>query len=113
MFGENNLEKIEKLGQKGNSKKILPYASSKKADERAAAAAALGNTSTDEAFNALINMLHDSDTTVRINATGALKKMGRAAAVEHLRHTANNATDEALKAACTDAAASLSQNSRK
>jgi HEAT repeat protein len=113
MFGGNTLEKIEKLGQKGKTGKILRYASSKKAEERAAAAAALGNAANDEAFNALLNLLHDSDAAVCISAAEGLKKMGRAAAVEHLRHAAAASDDEAVKAAFQDAAASISRNGRQ
>jgi len=107
MFSGNNLEKIHNLGEKKKASKILPYATSKKADERAAAATALGNTSNDDSCNALIRLLRDSDISVCINAAVALKKMGRAMAIEHLRQAAKNSNNETFKAACHDAVASL------
>ena len=112
MFGSNTLEKIRKLGEKGKAKKILPYASSKKAEERAAAAAALGCASDDDTCNALIGLLRDPVLAVRVNAAGALKKTGKASVIEHLRQAGKNATDEAFKAACNDAAASLASSSK-
>jgi HEAT repeat protein len=111
MFG-NNLEKIEKLGQKGKGVKALPYATSRKAEERAAAATALGSATDDDSYNALIILLRDPDMKVCISAAGALKNMGRKAATEHLRHIADNSTDETFKAACYDAVASLSRNGK-
>ena len=113
MFGGNNIEKIKELGNKGKTKKILPYTSSKNPEERAAAAEALGNTSTDETLHTLINMLHDSDVSVGINAATALGKVGFPAAIEHLRHAANNSADDKFKSACTASAASLSKNSKQ
>ena len=107
MLGGKNLEKIQRLGQKRNAKKILPFVNSKKADERAAAAKALGYASDDDSCNALITLLRDPEMSVRINAAGALKIMRRGLAVEHLRQAGRNSTDEAFKAACSDAVASI------
>jgi HEAT repeat protein len=109
LFG-SNLEKILKFAQSGKGVKALPFASSKKADERAAAATALGFTTDDDSYNTLVNLLRDPDSTVCINAAGALDKLGRKPAAEHLRHTANHTSDEAVKAACNAAAASLSNH---
>lgn len=113
MFGGNNLEKIQKLGQKGKTKRILPYATSKKADERAAAATALGGASDDDSCNALVRMLRDAEMSVRISAAGALKSMRRESVVEHLRQAAKTSTDEAFKAACNDAVASIISSGKK
>lgn len=112
MFGGNNLEKTQRFGDKKKASKILPYATSKKADERAAAATALGNTSNDDSCNALIRLLRDPEMAVCINAAGALKKMGRSSAIEHLRQAARNSTNETFKAACSDAAASLTKSGK-
>ena len=103
-----SVEKIKKLGEKKNVKKLVSYASSKKTEERAAAAEALGNASDDAACNALIALLRDVDTSVGVKAAQSLKKTNNKRAVEHLRHVALNTNDAALKAACTDAVVSLS-----
>ncbi|GHU77617.1 hypothetical protein AGMMS49992_26130 [Clostridia bacterium] len=105
-------EKIQKFAQSGKGAKALPYAVSKKADERAAAATALGFTTDDDSYNALVNLLRDPDSTVCINAAGALDKLGRKPAAEHLRHAANHTSDEAIKIACNAAAASLSSHGK-
>ena len=111
MFG-NNLATIAKLGQKGKADKILKYVNSKSSDERGAAATALGNTSGDDAYNALVTLLRDPVISVRICAAGALKSMGRVMAIEHLRNAAKNTTDIAFMKACNGAAVSLVKNDK-
>jgi len=112
MANEKAVEKILKLGQKGKTKKLISYASSKKQDERAAAAEALGYTTGDDPYNALIILLRDPVAAVGIKAAGSLKKMGKQTAVEHLRHVSLHTSDESLKAACNEAAASLASTGR-
>jgi len=108
-------EKIMKLGEKKNFKKIMAYANSKKPEERAAAAEALGGApaNDDAACNELISLLRDSDSSVCIKAAQSLKKVNNKKAIEHLRHVISNTTDAALKEAGTDALASLVNHFRE
>jgi len=110
-----SVDKIMKLAEKKNIKKILPFAHSKKTEERAAAAEALGNAgaSDDPACNALITLLRDSDSSVCLKAAQALKKINNKKAIEHLRHVINNTTDAALKAACSESLAALVNHYRE
>ena len=103
----DKMEKIIKLGQQGNVKKLSKYVQSASAEERAAAATALGHSKGDEAYNALISLLRDPDITVRSSAVQALVQAGRKEAVEHIRHTANSATDAGFKEVCQKAMAAL------
>lgn len=100
-------DKTAKIAGTGNIKKLISYAGSSVAAERAAAAGALGGMKSDDAYNALISLLRDQDTQVRISAVGALAQAGRRDAVEHIRHVQTSTTDAALLAACADAIATL------
>jgi HEAT repeat protein len=109
-----SVEKIAKLGEAKKVSKILHYAKSQKAEERAAAADALGCCAKDEAAcNALVPMLRDSDRAVCIRAANALHKLNNKKAIEHLRNVAVNTTDADLAEACTKAAASLVDKDRR
>jgi len=108
-----SVEKIMKLAEKKNYKKIVPFASSKKAEERAAAAEGLSGGTDDTSCNAVIGLLRDPDVSVCIKAAQSLKKMNNKKGIEHLRHTANNTNDAGLKAACIDALASLVSHYRE
>lgn len=106
-MSEARLEKITQLGAKKKTKKLLGYVGSKDAQERAAAAVAMGQIDEDDTFNALVSMLRDPDTNVRIAAINGLKAMNRKPAAEHIRHTMAASDDAALKKAGTEALASL------
>ena len=112
-MARNNTEKIKKLGEKGKVRAILKYVNSKDSDERAAAAAALGHSTDDDAYNALTTLLRDPEIPVRINAAYALKAMGRSSAVSYLRSAAQNTSDAALIAACNDAATAVSEGDKQ
>lgn len=101
-MADSKTDKIMQLGQKGKVKKLLSYASSKDATERKAAAVALGSSDTDDAYNSLIFLLRDPDTSVRIGALEGLKIMGRKSAEEHVRHVLTSSTDAALSKAASE-----------
>lgn len=107
MSENRKIDKIQKLGEKGNTRKIIPYTQSSSAQERAAAAVALGNAKDDDAYNALIAMLRDSDVNVRISTVTALGQAGRKDTAEHIRHVSNSEGNEALREACLKAVAAL------
>ena len=64
MFG-NKLEKIEKLAAKGDAAKIAEYVNDKHDDVRMAAIDALGKCQSDDAFNALVPLVHGGDRAAR------------------------------------------------
>lgn len=101
-MADKNLSKIQQLGEKGKIKKLLSYAGSKDADERAAAATALGKNQNDDSYNALVSMLRDPDPSVQIASVRALGELGRPTGQEHIRHVLANTQDPALIAACTE-----------
>ena len=79
-------DKIMQLAEKGKMKKVLSYANSKDAQERGAAARALGKFPGDDAFNKLVFLLEDPDMSVRIAATEGLGAIGMEKGKEFLRH---------------------------
>lgn len=111
-MAEKNLEKIAQLGEKGKVKKLLPYAASKDADERAAAAVALGKNNVDEAFNTLVTLLRDNDPSVQTAAVHALGELGRPMGKEYIRYIMSNTENEQLKEAGVQAMATLADQHR-
>lgn len=109
-MSDAKLEKIAKLGEKGKASKLISYAGSKDAQERAAAATALGQCDSDEAYNTLITMLRDPDDTVCISAIKGLKTMGRKTAAEHIRHVYQTRNNPEIVKAGTEALGTLHDN---
>lgn len=107
MADTKRMDKIAKLGEKGNVKKLMAYAQGEDAQERAAAATALGAGKSDEAYHALIALLRDRDEAVLVSAVGALAQAGRKDAVEHIRRAIGGDASESLRAACQAAIAAL------
>ncbi len=96
-------EKIMQLAEKGKVKKVLSYANSKDAQERAAAAVALGKFPGDDAFNRLIFLLNDAESAVRVSAAKGLGALGMEKGKEFLRHAISKSDDEAFKEAARHA----------
>lgn len=109
-MSDAKLEKIAKLGEKGKANKLISYAGSRDAQERAAAATALGHCNTDEAYNTLITMLRDPDDTVCVSAINGLKAMGRKTAAEHVRHVYQSRSNPEIVKAGTEALGVLHDN---
>ncbi|MBQ3048865.1 MAG: HEAT repeat domain-containing protein [Oscillospiraceae bacterium] len=110
MVDERTVKKIEHLAAKGKFEKVLSYATSKHAPIRAAVAKAIAQTRVDESYNMLITMLRDSDISVRRQAIISLGELGRASAVSHVSHFAENTDDAELKALCSEAIAKIHAN---
>lgn len=111
-MAEKNIEKIVQLGEKGKVKKLLPYATSKDADERAAAATALGKSNEDDAFNALVTLLRDNDPSVQLAAVHAVGELGRPMGKEYIRYIMSNTENAQLKEAGAQALAKLTEQHR-
>lgn len=92
-------EKLMKYASKKKTSKIFPFCKSQDAEERAAAAAALGMIDTDESFNQLIFMLHDKEASVKVAVAKALGAQCRSSASEFIRHEMEKCDDPAFHAA--------------
>ena len=85
MFG-NKLSKIEKLTAKKNASALIPLTNSKMEDVRLAAIHGLGSCESDDAFNTLVPLVHDSSSSVRKAAILALADMNRPTGRVHIEH---------------------------
>ena len=85
MFG-NKMDKIAKLADKNDALKLLGMLNDK--DEKVVLAAidALGRCNGDDAFNALVPLVHNASPDVRTHAVLALGKMGLPKARTFLLH---------------------------
>ena len=98
MFG-NKLEKIEKLAAKGDAAKIAEYVNDKHDDVRMAAIDALGKCQGDDAFNALVPLVHGGDVEQRKHAALALGSMNVPRARAFLEHQSTLESDADVKKA--------------
>ena len=98
MFG-NKLEKIEKLASKGDAAKIAEYVNDKHDDVRMAAIDALGKCQSDDAFNALVPLVHGGDVEQRKHAALALGNMNVPRARAFLEHQSTLESDADVKKA--------------
>ena len=89
MFG-NKMDKIAKLADKNDALKLLGMLNDK--DEKVVLAAidALGRCNGDDAFNALVPLVHNDNADVRTHAVLALGKMGLPKARTFLLHPAGS-----------------------
>ena len=98
MFG-NKLEKIEKLAAKGEAAKIAEYVNDKHDGVRMAAIDALGKCDGDDAFNALVPLVHGGDVEQRKHAALALGSMNVPRARAFLEHQRSLESDADVKKA--------------
>ena len=103
MADQKRIDKIKRYGEKGKVKKLLPYTTSEDSALRAAAAAALGDVTGDDAFNALISMIRDNDIAVRIEVVKALRHTERASAMEFIRRANEGVSNAELTKVCAEA----------
>lgn len=85
MFG-NKLSKVEKLTAKKNAAGLIPLTASKSEEIKLAAIRGLSACESDEAFNALVPLVHDASAAVRKTAVSALADMNRPAGRVHIEH---------------------------
>jgi len=107
LFGDK-FSKIENWGKKSKVDKLKKFAGDKDPKIRLAVAKALGDSKGDEAFNALVLLLRDTDSTVRQAAVESLGNLGEKRAVEHLRHLIAKESDDVVKKAIEESLKKLS-----
>ena len=116
VFGLSKEKKIESIIECGRDKrtnKVLKAAVSKDPEIRIAAAKACKYLRNGEAYQALTNLIRDPDISVRVEAITSLGKFGRPEAISHLMHMKENADDETIKNACTEAIDELHRGARE
>ena len=109
MFG-NKLTKIEKLTAKKNAAGLIPLTSNKSEEIKLAAIRGLGSCDSDEAFNTIVPLVHDSSAAVRKAAVSSLAQMGRPAGRVHIEHQMRVEKDDQVLSAMKLALASIKDN---
>ena len=108
----NNIEKIEKLAQKGKAEKILAFLKSKDKETRLAAIRALGKChDNEEAVNNLTSMMNMvTDKEERIALFESLGQLGKEQSFFHISHYVDKETDPDVAAAMRKAMAMIHQH---
>lgn len=109
MFGIS-VEKIAKLAEKNNADKLTKLAEDKNEEIKLAAIEALGQCSSDVAYNSLVSLLHDANPKARGTAALALHRYGNASARSHIEHAIAAEPDEAAKEQMHEALRGLRNN---
>ncbi len=99
----SKLSKIEKYATKDQPLKIIPMLNDKDEGTVLAAIEALGRSRQEEAFNALVPLVHSPNEKIRTAAALALGQTGRAKARVHLEHQRRVETSDAVKEAISKA----------
>ena len=102
MFG-NSESKIQKLAEKKNAEKIIPFLRDKNPATRLAALDGLGACGNVDAYNALLPFVRDSDPTTREHAIRALGALGDGNARTHIMYQRGKEDNPAVKQAIEDA----------
>lgn len=107
----NNIEKINKLAEKGKVSKILSYLKSKDKATRVAAIRALGKCDrNEEAINTLTTMLiATTDKEERIAIYDSLGELGKEQSFFHISHYLDKENDPDVAAAMRKAMAKIRQ----
>ena len=85
MFG-NKLAKVEKLISKGKADALISLTADKNEEVRLAAVRGLGRCDDDNAYNALVPLVHAPEASMRIASITALADMNRPSARVHIEH---------------------------
>lgn len=85
MFG-NKLAKVEKLTAKGKTDALIALTNDKSEEVRLAAVRGLGRCSDDNAYNALVPLVHAPEAAMRIASINALADMNRPSGRVHIEH---------------------------
>lgn len=109
LFG-NKLAQIEKLTAKKNAAGLIPLTASKNEEIKLAAIRGLGFCDSDEAFNTLVPLVHDSISAVRKAAVLSLAEMNRPAGRVHIEHQMRVEKDEQVLAAMQTALGKIKDN---
>jgi len=106
MFG-NKLAKVEKLVAKGKADALIPLTADKSEEVRLAAVRGLGRCDDDNAFNALVPLVHASEASMRVAAISALADMGRPTGRVHIEHQMRVEKDSQVLTAMQNALSKL------
>lgn len=102
MFG-NKLNKIPKMVEKNQADKLSALLNDRDENVVLTAIDGLGQCTGDEAFNALVPLLHAANDKVRTHAVLALGKMGLPKARTHLLHLRDSEKDQPVLTAIAEA----------
>ena len=102
MFG-NKLTKVEKLTAKKKTSALIPLTTDKNEEVRLAAVRGLGACEDDDAYNALVPLVHSSEAAMRKAAILALADMNRPSARGHIEHQLRVEKDAQVLAAIQNA----------
>ena len=106
MFG-NKLSKIEKLTAKKKADALIPLTSDKDEAVQLAAIRGLGVCESDQAYNALVPLVHAASAAVRKAAILALAEMNRPSGRVHIEHQMRAEKDPQVLEAIQTALAKL------
>ena len=102
MGNERKIAKIAAWGEKKKWKKLVKFVPHKDPEIRAAVATALGPIKTDEAYNAIVDLIRNDDINVRKAAICALGVNGRKAGAEHIKNIMTLTINESLIPLCQE-----------
>lgn len=108
MFG-NKLSKVEKLAEKKKDAALIGLTTDKNEEVRMAAIRGLGQCDTDDAYNALVPLVHASDASSRRAAILALADMNRPSGRVHIEHQMRVEKDAQVLSAIQTALGSLKE----
>lgn len=103
------LDKVEKFVKKGKVDKLIALSRDSDAEVRHAAINGLSQIGGEDSFNALIHMLDDPDTQIRITVLRALGHSASSYADTHLRYCLTHEKDENVLQAVREALSELSK----
>lgn len=93
------LKKINKWSRKNKAKKLIKASTYENTAIRIASIEALGSINDEDVINTLVELLRDTDNSIRLNAAKSLGNVGTARTVEFLRFLSINDEDESIKEA--------------
>lgn len=103
-----NSAKIEKLAAKRKSHKLASLATGKKKDIRIQAIGGLAKVGDDTSINTLIQLLHDPDREIQLEAIKNVGSMGNSVIKTHLQYFIEKSDDKELIAAAKKSISQIS-----
>lgn len=97
MSAEKDIEKIQKLVEKGKSEKIEKYLKDKDKDVVKAAITGLGQIQDETAVNLLSKLIEDQDPDIRKTAVVAFSQSGSEYSKTFIQHLAAVEKDDSVK----------------
>lgn len=103
MDNKRTIEKIEKLGVKRKSAKIIQYLKTDDVEVLSAAMKALGNIKDEDSVNTVASLIDNENPEIRKAAAECLGNIGSEYCKTYLQHRAANEKDESVKSAISTA----------